>query len=375
MKFRIRFAQQIVGLFVIVAGLSLIGVVVTMGASQRWFARTHPFYSVFPSAEGLSVGMPITYRGFSVGRITGIGLTEEDRVHVDFIIQDIYRDRVTRNSILQLVTSPIGLGGGLVFHPGNGDEPLPDGALVPALASDDGQAIVKAGLSTVEATGDPITRIIAQVEPVLRNVNTLLVSVDETVNHVNAALAGDLSGPLGQTVGGVNALIADVTETLVLARDEVGALLVELNGVIAATGPILTNVEAVTDNVAATTEELRDPTGLVPRLLDADGSITTFLNDDNVLYNEVEALLQTTADEVELMLRSINATLDEVNAFTGFVSGTQPQISSILEESRTAISTGQDVLEGLSNNPLIRGGITEELAQPTTFQSYRDAQF
>ena len=206
------------------------------------------------------------------------------------------------------------------------------------------------GLASVPSAGDDITRIIAQVEPVLTNVNNLLVSVDQTVNHINDALAGDQTNPLGLTLAQVNSLLDEVEATLVAARLE--AL------------EILSSVGIIAGNFEATSAELRDPTGLVPRLLDADGSITTFLNDNNVLFDEVEA-----------MLRSINASLDEVNELAVFINSTQPQIAGLLAESREAIGTGQDVLEGLSNNPLIRRGITPETPQPSTFQSHRDAQF
>ena len=200
------------------------------------------------------------------------------------------------------------------------------------------------------ASGDSITRIISQVEPVLRNVNTLLVSVDDTLGHVNQALSGDTSAPLGLTLAQVNSLLEEVETTLVETRDQ--------------STQILASAAVIAGNFEETSDALRDPTGLVPRLLDADGSIATFLNDNNRLYNEIEQ-----------MLISINATLDEVNTFAGFVNGTQPQIAGLLEDTQEAIVTGQDVLEGLSNNPLIRGGITPELTQPSTSQSYRDAQF
>jgi phospholipid/cholesterol/gamma-HCH transport system substrate-binding protein len=318
----------------------LIFVVVSMGANQRWFAKNYEFHSVFPTAEGLSIGMPIEFKGFDIGRITDITLADRDEVRVDFIIRDTYYDRVVPNSILELVSSPIGLGGGLVFHQGRGTaDPLPEESLIPAINSKEGQAIVNAGEAIMPASGDSITRIISQVEPVLRNVNTLLLSVDRTLNHVNLALSGDQSEPLGLTLAQVNELLVDVQTVL------------ESTAVIAA-------------NFEETSAALADPTGLVPRLLDADGSVTTFLNDNNRLYNEVEA-----------MLVSINATLDEVNDLARFANASQPQISGLLEESQQAITTGQDVLEGLSNNPLIRGGITRELSQPTTVRSFRDAQF
>ncbi len=352
MKFRIRFAQQVVGVFVLIAAVSIVGVIVSMGANQRWFARDYSYFSVFDTAEGLNVGMPITFKGFDIGLVRDISLLDDDRVRVDFVIQDTYYPKVVPNSLLQLVTSPIGLGGGLVFHQGRltGVDPIPEDSFVPSVGSEEGKRIIGEDLVDMPPSGDSITRIIAQVEPVLRNVNALLISVDRTLGHVNLALAGSTDEPLGVTLSQVNTLLEEVETTLVETRRE--------------STQILASAAVIAGNFEQTSAALADPTGLVPRLLDADGSIATFLDDNNVLFNHIEQ-----------MLVSINATLDEVNELAGFVNGTQPQIAGMLEESREAIRSGQDVLEGLSNNPLIRGGITQELTQPTTFQSYRDAQF
>lgn len=351
MKFKIRFAQQIVGLFILVAAVALLAIVVSMGANQRWFAKNYPYYSVFSTAQGLSIGMPITYKGFQIGKITDITLEARSEVRVDFFVQDTYLDLVIENSILQLVTSPIGIGGGLVFHQGAGTgDPIPEGALIPSLNSKEGQAIVENDLVIMPANADSINQLIAQIEPILKNANMLLLSVNDTLSTVNSALEGRDDGPLGVTFAQIPGLLEEVEATLISVSLETTA--------------VLENVAHITENLEATTTELRDPTGLIPRLLDADGSIATLLDDNNVLY-----------DQVETMLVSINATLDEVNDFSGYLSSTTPQIAGLLEESREAIGTGQDVLEGLSNNPLIRGGITPEMPQPATFQSYRDDTF
>jgi phospholipid/cholesterol/gamma-HCH transport system substrate-binding protein len=350
-KFRIRYAQQVVGIFVLIAAIALVLVIVSMGANQRWFAKNYNFYSVFPSGEGLGSGMAIQFKGFNIGRVTDVTLSTEDEVRVDFYIRDTYYERVVPNSILELVSNPIGLGGGLVFHQGRAvADPLPEDTLIPALNSKEGQAIVAAGNVIMPSSGDSITRIIGQIEPVLRNVNSLLLSVDTTLGHVNLALAGDQTEPLGLTLAQVSSLLEEVETTLIETREQ--------------SNQILASTAVIAGNFEETSTALRDPTGLVPRLLDADGSIATFLNDNDRLFNEIEQ-----------MLISVNATLDEVNDFAGFINDTQPQIAGLLEESQTAIVTSQDVLEGLSNSPFIRGGITRELTQPTTFQGYRDAQF
>lgn len=351
MKLKIRFAQQIVGVFVLVAAVAIVAIVVSMGANQRWFAKNYEYHSVFSTAQGLTNGMAITYKGFQIGKITDISLVARNEVRVDFYVQDTYVDLVVEHSILQLVSSPIGIGGGLVFHRGKSEtEPLPEGTLIPVLTSKEGQRIVNEELVLMPTSSDSISQIIGQVEPIMKNVNTLLVSVNTTLGTVNDALAGRDEGPLGETLTMVTTLLEEVERTLVAVSDEATV--------------VLTNVGGITENLEATTAELRDPTGMVPRLLDANGSIATILDDNNALY-----------DQVEQMLVSINATLDEVNEVALYVNDATPQIAGLLEESREAISTGQDVLEGLSNNPLIRGGITPELTQPATFQSYRDDSF
>jgi phospholipid/cholesterol/gamma-HCH transport system substrate-binding protein len=92
--------------------------------------------------------------------------------------------------------------------------------------------------------------------------------------------------------------------------------------------------------------------------------VATFLDDNNRLYNQIEGLLD---DAV--------ASMGEVKNFSSILSTARPQILELLEEGREAVKLGQDVLEGLRNNPLLRGGITPRLRTPTTQQGYRDEVF
>lgn len=387
MKLRIRFAHQVVGLFVIIAVALIVVTLVSMGANQRWFARSYHYYSVFPTGQGLSVGMPISYKGFDIGKITAINLLADGNVRLDFFVTDTYRDRVVENSLLQLTTSPIGLGGGLFFHPGAADtSPLPEESLIPSFDSEEGRRIVLEELAVIPTQGDAVTRIVGEVEPVLQNVNRLISTVTVTLGTVNAVLAGEDVGPVADTLVQVNYLLEEVRTVLRSTNQQTNALLVEVRRTLSSTSgqavtlmdqvgttiettsaeanTVLANVGAITDNLEATTRELRDPTGMVPRLLDPSGSIETLLNDNNALFLQIEEIL-----------RGMNATVDEINQFAGFVNGSRPDIAALLQESRETLDTGQDVLEGLKNNPLIRGGVPASLDQPTTFQSFRDESF
>ena len=100
-----------------------------------------------------------------------------------------------------------------------------------------------------------------------------------------------------------------------------------------------------------------DPTGLVPRLLDPKGSLKTLLDDNNAIYNQVTA-----------MIGSLAGITGELERLARFLTDSTPQISTILGRA-------DNVLEGLSNNPLLRGGITEQKTQPPTFSTGRDGTF
>ena len=340
MKFRIRYADQVVGLFVILAGVGAAAVLVLAGVNQRWFARDYAFVSRFGSANGLSVGMPITLKGFEIGRTSSLSLNADNSVELGFVVFDTFYDKVKPHSVLELASNLLGLGGGLQFHPGRNDlQPVAEGAFIPSMDSDTGRELVGRGAVDRPAQDNQI--------------NDILDSAGSLVAGLDAAVKGDPSGPLGRTF-----------VELANAVSEVQNVLTSVDLAVAQIQEVALNLTAIGENLATTTAEFRDPTGLVPRLLDPQGSIATFLDDDNLLF-----------DQVDSALVQVNEIIDQLGEVADFVSDQTPQITGLIEEGRNTLSVGQDVLEGLSNNPLLRGGITREVAQPTTVQGFRDEDF
>ncbi|MFP4363282.1 MAG: MlaD family protein [Spirochaetia bacterium] len=348
MKLRIRFADQVVGVFIIFAFAVFAAILVFMGLNQRWFAKDYYFYSIFPTANGLNQGMSISFRGFTIGKVDTLTLTSDNNVEIRFHIYDNYIEKVTDNSVLELASNPIGIGGGLLFHPGNGFSlPQEEHSYIPSLSTPEGKSLVEAGLVDIPETSDTITRMIGRVEPILINVNETVLSVNSLLYTLEETLEGRSQGPIAD-------ILADIQDTTNEIDTMINETTTNANDLVLSLTGISRNLEELT----------ADPTGLVPRLLDPDGSLETILNDDNVLFEQIQAILN-----------DINTTVDNVNEFTRFINGTQPQISGILEEGRNTLNQGQDVLEGLSNNPFLRGGISEQREQPTTFQSFRDEDF
>ncbi len=353
MKFRIRYADQVVGAFIIVAMAFLCVIIILLGMNQRWFSKNYNFTTRFESSAGVTRGMSIVMRGFPVGKIVDFSPDERNRLDVKFVIFDTYYPKVKENSLVEMSVSPIGLGTQILFHPGKGETLIPDGSYIPEASSEQGQAIVLQELAEIPPKDDTVTRLLANVNPLLENVNRTLV-------EVNKAFAGTSTGPLGKTilqlpdtVAGVNSVLGNVNGIAATANAEIEGLLDQVELVVA-------SVQGIAMNLEETSAALRDPTGLVPKLLDPKGSIATLLDDKNVLFNKITSMLT----EIEKSVKSLSAISSSLNA-------EMPKIAAILNESRTALQKAQDVLEGLKNNPLIKGGIPERTEQQSLYQSMR----
>jgi hypothetical protein len=117
-------------------------------------------------------------------------------------------------------------------------------------------------------------------------------------------------------------------------------------------GQTLINLNLIAKNLKVLTDDMN---GLIPKLLDPTG-------------REVYPAIQK-------ILANIEAMSVQLKSFADFIGGTKPQISGILEQVPDILNKGKAVLEGLSNNPLLSGGITKEREQPSTFKSFRDEAF
>ena len=202
MKFKIRYADQIVGLFSLIALGALLVFIFSIGATQNWFVKKNNYHTFFNSGSGFSVGMDITYKGFSIGKIKSVKL-EGDMVRVDYYVLSDYASYVHENSLVELITSPIGLGSSFVLHPGNSQNLIPDNSEIYRLDSGFGKEFVEKKLVRVESQSDSIGVLMNKVSFLLDNVNSLL-------GVVNDAARGKGQTPLKEIVGNLNVLLENL---------------------------------------------------------------------------------------------------------------------------------------------------------------------
>jgi phospholipid/cholesterol/gamma-HCH transport system substrate-binding protein len=339
MKFSIRFADQIVGALIILALGMLIFVIFMLGSSQRWFSDDYYYISYFPTASGLSQNMAVQYKGFTIGYVKSIRLSEDDQVEVRFTIFDTYIDRVRQGSIVEVLISPIGgLGGSqFIFYPGTGTELLPEGETIPSAGSAEGRRLLAVGLAQRPERDDNINNIVNSVGNTLETLNSLLTDVQE-------AISGTDKTSLGRTMGGVEAAAAGLQ---VMAEklptdfeDNLGSLMAQLR-------PVLANLQEFTDRVA-----------------DPDGSISAILDSEGDVYRDLSKSLD-----------SLSGTLRNLEQTTDFIPSQLPQVAVVINDLHMALQTFEDVLVSLTNNPLLKQGVPERKETKAGGARTRDLEF
>jgi phospholipid/cholesterol/gamma-HCH transport system substrate-binding protein len=333
MRFRIRFADQIVGAFIILALLVLVVVIVLLGRSQRWFARDPHYKAYFESAAGLSPNMDVQYRGFPIGSVKTRRLVADDRVEVDFTIFDSYAGRVTKGSLVELQASPIGLGNRFLFYPGLGTVQVEEGSAIPRRGTPEAKELALRGLTSITESGDDISILLSRAGSLLEHFNGIAAQLEE-------ALAGTSDTAIGRIIGSVEGSL----ESLPGITGDAEALLADLQRNL---DPILANVQSLTDQLA-------DPNGTIGSLLDGEGALNTSL---------------------ESILGSVTGMLQSLERTVEFLPGQLPQIAGLITEVRTVLHSVEGLLISLRNNPILKKGFPTEVQTQSGGTSARDIAF
>ena len=94
--------------------------------------------------------------------------------------------------------------------------------------------------------------------------------------------------------------------------------------------------------------------GLVPRLIDPDGTMFASLG---------------------ASLKEVEGTLGNVEDSSSILKSQVPQIARLIEDLRIALVKGQDVLEALRNNPILKNGVPERVQTDTSGTNSRNIEF
>jgi len=322
MKFSIRFADKIVGTLVILALAVLVFVVFMIGKEHRWFIKDPEFFTYLDSASGISQNMAVQYRGFTIGHVKNVSL-DGNRVKVVFSIFDKEKERVTKNSLIELQSSLIpGLGNTFILHPGPmGKGSQEEGSLIPEINSAEGKLMLSSGETSIIPPDNSINNILSQVNILLEAVNE--ESVVEKISSISERM-----------------------------------------------DKILEDIEKITDKA-------KDPNGIVMSIIDGQGSANRSI--DSILKSVNEILLPggTVITGIEKTLVSLSGIINTLDETAEVIPEKLPQILMLINEIDSIIKTVQEVLDAVSDNPInfIRSGIPERREIGPGGTNPRDLEF
>lgn len=325
MKFKIRYADQIVGVFSITALVVLMVLIFALGAKQNWFVRKNVYYTRFESGSAIKPGMDITYKGFGIGKIKEISL-ENDIVIVEFYILDDYMDYVKEYSLLEFSSNILGLGTSFVWHPGKGEGQIEPGSEIFRFNSKEGEAIRRRRLVATDSSGDAISGIINKVEPLLDSITRLIRDLDMAIR------GQDFMGPNGTT-----------------QKNEIGQILKNLDTITANAGDLTSDLKVLTSKLGGSE-------GVLSAVLGESGSKSL----DDILKN------------VEELLGKVGGIGEQAGSM---IENTSPQLDSVLDQVDTLLLQLQDVLTGVKNNPLIKGGVPDRSQETSAIPNLRNEEF
>jgi phospholipid/cholesterol/gamma-HCH transport system substrate-binding protein len=348
-----------VGVFVVLALLTFLGLIYALGARARLFESRYTIHAEFTEVGGLVEGATVRLAGVQIGRVTAVTLPGQPggKVRVDLTLARRFSDRIRKNSVARIETQ--GLLGDKIVEITVGDTTAPP--LAP------GEVLV---------SRDPadFSRIISSGAETAKNVAELAISLRETADKVNqskiienaAATVGKLGNVVDQVEHGrgwahallyeepvalrrVNDLIA-TTQTLI-DRVEKGqgavGVLVSPEGTASAKRFV-----AAMDRISVMVEHPEREQGLVPGLL-FDPKYRPILDDLKTVAHNLR--------EVSDRVAGGRGTLGSLVAD----SGDQSDLQLTLHDLRAAVANLRAISEKINTG---EGTVGALIVDPTVYE-------
>jgi len=291
----------------------LVGLAVVLGAgfliytlyARGFFEDSQRLTLITENAEGVAIGMDLTFSGFPIGRVERLALDEQGRARIVIEVPRKDAHWLRQGSVFTLERGLIG-GASIRAHTGNlNDAPLPDGAERPVLRGD---------------TSEEIPRLVASLRSILDNIESLTAAggnLQASMANLRALTdkAAGRQGALGALLGNeqdVQKLVATLDKTHALLASLSG-LAARAEGLVGKTDQRLFAAGGVMDETERAVQQANSMLGEVRETLKrADG----ILADAEKISGNAKAATQDLGQlraEVDASVRKISGLIDEIN--------------------------------------------------------------
>jgi phospholipid/cholesterol/gamma-HCH transport system substrate-binding protein len=302
-------ARLLVSLVALLVAAAIVFVLYARGA----FERTQTLVLIANHAEGVVVGMDLSFAGFPVGRVRRIGLGEDGnaRIIIDVPVKDARWLRIS-----SVFTMESGLVGGPRLRAYSGmlqDPPLPDGA--------------ERRLHSGDAAAE-IPRLMASMRELLSNLGAM--TADGAPLNAGLRNLQQASERLKGPQGALGVLMGDEAAKLITTLERSNALLARLDGLAALAKDLLVGAG---DQAVGSRGLVSDGKATMQQLNGLLGDARASLKRADALLIDAQAIagntraatadLGTLRAEVEASLRQIEHLVKEVNRRWPFARETE----------------------------------------------------
>jgi phospholipid/cholesterol/gamma-HCH transport system substrate-binding protein len=285
-----------VGLLLGLALMLGIGFVGYVLFARGTFQTTQKVVLLADNAEGVAIGMDLTFSGFPIGRVDRLALDEEGRARIEIEVPLKDAHWLRQGSVFTLERGLFG-GATIRAHTGNlRDAPLADGAVRPVLRGD---------------TTEEIPRLVASLRAILDNIDALTGAG----GNLQASIANlrTVTDRAAGKEGAVAALLGDNVKQLTATLERTSVLLGSVNSLVARTEQRVFAAGGVMDETERAVAQANSMLGDVREALKRADAI---LADAEKISGNAKAAttdLGALRAEVDADLRKISALIDEIN--------------------------------------------------------------
>lgn len=294
-----------VGMLLAATILIVGGFIAYVLVSRGVFEQVQRVYLIADNAEGVRVGMDLTFAGFPIGTVRRIRLRDDGKVRISVRVPVDEAHWLRNSSVFVLDVPIVGAAKLRVFSSNLKDAPLPDRAEREVLRGDTAQEIPQLVAS--------VRNILANLEQITDSGSNLQESIKSTRVIIDR-MAGKY-GVLGGVMGG-----DDNARRVIEAIDRANRLMTSLNGVALKMDTVLSKTD----------QKILGPGGIVDETQKAVTQANAILGEVRASLKRVDGILAdaqvaanntkaATADlatlraEVEASLRRVSGLIDEIN--------------------------------------------------------------
>lgn len=298
--------ERLVGVFVLLSIAIVVSLVMAKGKTTHLFEDRITYHAFLRNAQGLAADSRVKVSGIEVGRVSSLGISRDNRIHVKFFVYEDFQNLIRSDSHGAL--SKLALVGDAVIEITSGSPELPvlpDGSEIEMeepMTVDELLGELTPIMGKVKQTFDDVAEIVGAIEP--EKINKSSADFAQTMANLNA-VSTDIAkgqGVIGKALydkqmeRDVSESLHHLANTMALAEKRLQEL-----------EPVFRNMDTLSSDSQALTQELTGLVGdsreLVTQMNSAMGTINTEVQQLPELITRMQLVLESTDRMLEGMQR------------------------------------------------------------------------